>query len=1119
MRNRLFVLLNIREAEAWTVGRMLLFSFFQGLGLALLFTVANVLYLSEVDIATLPYVYILTAALMMGLEVLYQKLEHIWSIGKIILAILLVLAGSMVLFGLGLWLEKSAIWMLFLLIVWEKVASLTANSEFGKINAMIFDIRQSKRLFGLLGSAEIPARILGGLTAPLLLDYMPIESLLFLAAGMLSISIVFYQQVAKRHAGQLDMVVARGLSKLSHAQKRGKGARDFVMAFFGSRYVTLLGIFMFGVVTTSTFVEFSFLTQVDSNLEGQQRLAVFLGVFLSIGELATFVVKSFFSGRLLNRFGLQFGLRLLPLGLLGLLLLFYLGELAGNQADLWVITFMMFYTGVSKSGLTDPAFFSLFQPLNQRQRFEGYNAVGIMENLAFGCGGLALLAIHTISQMTDSQPAVIFMTLLTFVLIGTWASSIFIDKEYHGILEKSLQNRTWGGGAVMELKDSSAVDVLRRHLKSQHIGEVLYALDLLLKFGHPSLREELPPLLEHAEAEVRIAALKGIERHRLSGYLEDVRARMVLERNPKVRAAALSAFASIAEDDFVEEMIPLLDHENREVRAGAMIALIRSGGINGVMAAGERLIALVHSDSPSDRHFAAHIVGEVGIRNFYQPLLSLMEDASEDVVKAALDAAGKVRNPRLVKPLIGKLQQPKVFETAGRSLIRLGALSLPQLEEAMRGSVSESDLKQLRRAVYVSGRIGGEQAIGILKHRMEIPVVEVRSQVLESLGGLSFKASHDEALQVERIIGQEIAQAAFVLYGMERLKEAGGGVLLVAALDHELSQAIGRMLLLLSFIYPSETLRRVRENLFIGERERRANAIEMLDVVLPAQLKRALFPLLEDLPNAQRLEQLAQVFPQPALDQQGIVRRLLDTQASPFLNAWTRAVALYTLRGHAEWPVADMAAPMLRHYHPMVQETAAWVLATQQPAAFLALRRQADTSPLQALMDRIHTNLSQEERHQKLFQVEKVLLLKTVSIFQHTSEEVLSEIAAIATEEDVPAKETVFYKGEEGDCMYIIYRGKVRVHDGDHTFAELGERDIFGEFSLLDPEPRSATVTAISDTLLLRLNQETFYDIMADRIEVVKGILRILVRRLRHQNFLLSQYKASSAAPSLPDEA
>ena len=84
---------------------------------------------------------------------------------KIILAILLVLAGSMVLFGLGLWLEKSAIWMLFLLIVWEKVASLTANSEFGKINAMIFDIRQSKRLFGLLGSAEIPARILGGLTA------------------------------------------------------------------------------------------------------------------------------------------------------------------------------------------------------------------------------------------------------------------------------------------------------------------------------------------------------------------------------------------------------------------------------------------------------------------------------------------------------------------------------------------------------------------------------------------------------------------------------------------------------------------------------------------------------------------------------------------------------------------------------------------------------------------------------------------------------------------------------------------------------------------------------------------------------------------------------------------
>lgn len=73
----------------------------------------------------------------------------------------------------------------------------------------------------------------------------------------------------------------------------------------------------------------------------------------------------------------------------------------------------------------------------------------------------------------------------------------------------------------------------------------------------------------------------------------------------------------------------------------------------------------------------------------------------------------------------------------------------------------------------------------------------------------------------------------------------------------------------------------------------------------------------------------------------------------------------------------------------------------------------------------------------------------------------------------------------------------MRVHDGERTLAHLGDRDVFGEMSLLDPQPRSASVTAMADTRLFRLNQELFSELVADRVEVVRGIIRVMARRLR----------------------
>jgi len=146
-----------------------------------------------------------------------------------------------------------------------------------------------------------------------------------------------------------------------------------------------------------------------------------------------------------------------------------------------------------------------------------------------------------------------------------------------------------------------------------------------------------------------------------------------------------------------------------------------------------------------------------------------------------------------------------------------------------------------------------------------------------------------------------------------------------------------------------------------------------------------------------------------------------------------------------------------------------------------------------------------------LLDIEKVIILKSTSLFSETPENILVDVANIIQEEHVEEGTTIFKRGDMGYCMYIINEGEIRIHDESLTFAILKNRDFFGELALLDPEPRSASATTIKDSLLLRLDQDAFYELMAERMEVAKGILKILCRRIRDQNDRISKLKAGKS--------
>jgi CRP/FNR family transcriptional regulator, cyclic AMP receptor protein len=129
--------------------------------------------------------------------------------------------------------------------------------------------------------------------------------------------------------------------------------------------------------------------------------------------------------------------------------------------------------------------------------------------------------------------------------------------------------------------------------------------------------------------------------------------------------------------------------------------------------------------------------------------------------------------------------------------------------------------------------------------------------------------------------------------------------------------------------------------------------------------------------------------------------------------------------------------------------------------------------------------------------VERVLFLKSIDLFSKIPGEDLASLALISSEESRETNDEVFSEGESGDALYLVIDGKVRVHKSDRVIAELAERECFGEMAILDASPRSATVTALVRTHLLKITREDFQEIMSEKPEIARGVILVLTRRLR----------------------
>lgn len=144
--------------------------------------------------------------------------------------------------------------------------------------------------------------------------------------------------------------------------------------------------------------------------------------------------------------------------------------------------------------------------------------------------------------------------------------------------------------------------------------------------------------------------------------------------------------------------------------------------------------------------------------------------------------------------------------------------------------------------------------------------------------------------------------------------------------------------------------------------------------------------------------------------------------------------------------------------------------------------------------------------------VEKILFLKRISIFKSLNTQELRVIGEVTTEEELSAGEVLFSEGQQGDCMFFVVDGRVKIYTGTppkiKALATFEGGDFFGEMGLYDDKPRAASAMAVDESRLLMLRKADFCELIAEYPEVALGIMKELNQRIRATNLKLNSVES-----------
>lgn len=1093
MSLRLPRIFDVKASESSLVVLLIVHSFFVGMPRNLGSTVATAIF----DPKLLPEALILSAAInalfAVSLNLLQRRLSFL-RLSGINLAIQFI---SLLGFGIAfLYFDPHNAVLALIFYVWMQVIMVLSYKEYWDLAGRLLDIRQSKRLFALIGTGEvlfiIPVGLLGQYVAQL-----GSPMLLFLSAfGVLGSSLALLA-IRKRFGHLLGRVRRSRRERLrQQAEERVKLWRYVVMVMA----LSIVYVMGFALISQLYLDALKTAYPLTSDLAAKSG---FILLVLAVTGTLNLLMRLFGVDTFIAHFGVAGGLLLLPVLVLlssGGLLAAYLWS-AGAVFTLIVLVRGIYF--VLKPSVDRPASQILFQifPETIRQRLLTIRD-GVVEPIAAGVAGIMLYIF--VPRGLNSEIQVIFLfavTILWLIVV------LLVLREYAASVLRVLQQREISSFSEL-FQDRRNLERLKRSLGSIKPLEVMYALRVLDSLNEETLPNYFGTLLQHPSPMVRGETLKLIEKYRSTNLLAPVAAACEKDPDMEVRALAVRTMAALGADESYESLMRYMSSDSSDIKNNAIVGLLRGGDIQGVIKAGNALLKMAESDELSEREDAAVILGEVANQNFYRVLMGLLRDENNRIRNKALVAAGKVNHPRLWPLVINNLGASRTRSSAMVALHGADSRILPDFE--LRFAYTESSPRVLTAIARICGRINEDGVREFLIKHAEIPNLNVRSAILQSLADLGYQAEDEKSRAfVMSYLRDEVAFIAWCLAAVEALKAYPSAEIVCNSLNTEIEQAKARLFYWLSFIYDSELILSAKSQMYRATDNNWALILEALEQLLDDGLDPLILPVFERISTEEQVKRLNSFYPKDESADAVVYLDYIISAQGLWIEPWLRVSALFAAPDVGKMALVDTVYTIAKEEKGMVGETALWSLSRMSPQLynFFVQTRRNETAELP--METVGVIKDTEGHMRKLksggtsvlLTIEKVIILKQVNIFASTSEEFLADLASLMDEMRIQAGGEVIAEGTEPNYLYVVVEGALLVKHDEHVLAELGANEVFGEMSLfLDEKEHTATVISRVESHLLRLHKDDFMEILYDYPQISQGIIRELANRLRRSN-------------------
>ncbi len=835
--------LNIRREEVSPVSLFIFQSVFLGVFLGAFDVGANTLFLKVFDNTMISKAFAVSGLIGIVLTSIYSFAQGKIFFSKLASINLFIIFLFTFLLRAGYYFTDSK-WLAFALFVMMGPLNIVALVGFWGTVSRIFDLRQGKRLFGIIDMGQVFGVIVCSWAIPfLVVKGFKVNNLLYISTVSIFISFIIQLFISTRYKMQLR-------TKAEKTERKSSFINTFRVP-----YIRMMALFVVFSMLVAFFIHYLFLAVSQTRFTNPDELAKFLGGLMGTLTFVSILIKTFVFGNIMKNYGLKVSLLISPVIMTIVVVSAALvGSVFGYTLESATFTFFFLLISLGKlfqkalkDSIESPSLKMLYQSLDPSVRFEVQARVdGTINELAAFSSGILLMAIGMIGYFK-----LIHYTYFLIGIILAWGViTYYLYKGYRKTLQYTLIKTVRKDSRHKRTHES----VELRPLTPEMVGA---QLEIIEKSKPWVTGLFIKKMLKEAEDPCIILLLKSIR------------------------------------DLSIIELLPEVENLQKRHSTGVVAEEINLtiGFFNSLKKNStnlEKIKQLIASKSFEDRILAAKILGLSNNTEVKNQLTFLLRDMVPAVKKHAIRAAKGSRSKELISFLIDLLDKEMYAPLAHASLIDSGETGLEMLEQAYNRSQASDQFKE--RILRIIPETGSSIASTLLFSKLNLRSNHAQV-ILDGLLKLDFTADEKEKMNLHQKLVEQAGICAWNLNAFHQCPPESKIPYLKDELEANYQKSIHTLFTLLKLLYDKNSIEAVWENLEAGTGQSISFAVELLDTFVEEDLKPYLVPLIEDISNTNKLWILENYFPLRTLNTIELLKAVINRDN----NLMSKQAKIYAL--------------------------------------------------------------------------------------------------------------------------------------------------------------------------------------------------------------------------------